>query len=132
MHACPNLFLYCDVWSCFFIIFVAYKPLLMFHNVWEKIKIVLKWIRNHKYIFVTSVFLAIILVLDDNNVIGHIRNRTTINELTNEIKVMEADSVNTQNKLDLYTVGDLGVMEDEARKRGALKKNEEAFIIKKQ
>ena len=97
----------------------------------EKIKIVFKWIKNHKYIFVTLVFLAIILVLDDNNVIGHIRNRTTINRLTSEIEKMEADSINTQNKQNLYTIGDLGVMEDEARKRGALKNDEEAFYIKK-
>ena len=103
----------------------------MFRKVVEKIKIVFKWIKNHKYIFVTLVFLAIILVLDDNNVIGHIRNRTTINRLTSEIEKMEADSINTQNKQNLYTIGDLGVMEDEARKRGALKNDEEAFYIKK-
>ena len=60
----------------------------------------------------------------------HDSGRTTINELTNEIKVMEEGFVNAQNKLDLYTGGDLGVMEDEARKRGALKYVEEAFIIK--
>ena len=102
----------------------------MFRNALEKIKIVLGWVRNHKYIFVTLVFLAIILVLDDNNVIGHIKNRAVINELTSEIKAMEADYINVQTKLNLYTGKDLGVMEDEARKRGSLKKNEEAFIIK--
>ena len=74
-------------------------------------------------------FLAIIFVLDDNNLIRQIKNRATINELTSDIKAMETDSTNIQTKLNLYTGKDLGVMEDEARKRGSLKKDEEAFII---
>ena len=96
----------------------------------EKIKIVLELIRKHKYIFVTLVFLAIIFVFGENNVFGLVRNHATINELTNEIKSMEADSADVQNKLKLYTDGNLEVLEDEARKRGLLKKDEEAFIIK--
>jgi hypothetical protein len=101
----------------------------MYRNALEKIKFLLQWIRNHKYIFVTLVFLAIIFVLDDNNLIRQIKNRATINELTSDIKAMETDSTNIQTKLNLYTGKDLGVMEDEARKRGSLKKDEEAFII---
>lgn len=96
----------------------------------EKIKVVLKWIRNHKYMFVTVVFLAIILVIDDNNMISHMKNRTLINELTNEIKSMEMDSVAIQTKLRLYTENDSDVIGDEARKRGLLKAGEDAFIIK--
>ena len=34
----------------------------------------------------------------------HDSGRTTINELTNEIKVMEEGFVNAQNKLDAYLV----------------------------
>lgn len=131
MHLIPNLFLDCSALHRFFIIFVACNSLFMHRRIFEKIKIVFHWIKNHKYIFVTLVFLAIILVIDDNNMIGHIRNRTTINRLKNEIESMETDSAFVQNKLDQFMGDDVEVFEDEARNRGWLKSDEEAFIIKK-
>ena len=100
------------------------------HLVLDKLKVLGRWIAGHKYLFVTIVFLLIIVVVDDNNMISHMKNRTLINELTNEIKSMEMDSAVIQTKLRLYTENDSDVIGDEARKRGLLKAGEDAFIIK--
>ena len=61
----------------------------------------------------------------------HEKNRKAIERLVNEVECMRNDSINIQTKLNLYTGKNLGVLEAEARKRGSLKKDEEAFIIKK-
>ena len=99
-------------------------------KVFDRIKALFNWIKNHKYIFVTIVFLAIIIVVDDNNMISHIKNKATIDKLTDEIKEMEADSAEVQDKLKLYTDGDLSVIEDVARVQGLIKKDEDIYIIK--
>ena len=99
-------------------------------KVFDRIKALLNWIKNHKYIFVTIVFLAIIIVVDDNNMISHIKNKATIDKLTDEIREMEADSAEVQDKLKLYTDGDLSVIEDVARAHGLIKKDEDIYIIK--
>lgn len=99
-------------------------------KVFDRIKALLNWIKNHKYIFVTIVFLAIIIVVDDNNMISHIKNKATIDKLTDEIREMEADSAEVQDKLKLYTDGDLSVIEDVARAQGLIKKDEDIYIIK--
>jgi cell division protein FtsB len=62
--------------------------------------------------------------------ISHIRNNATIDELSDDIRAMEADSAEYQAKLKLYTDGDLSVIEDVAREQGMVKKDEEVFIIK--
>ena len=92
---------------------------------------VFRWIRNHKYIFVTLVFFAIIFLLDDNNLMRHMKNRSVINKLSSEIKEMEADSVNLEMKLRLYTDGNPEVIENVARENGLFKENEDVYIIKK-
>lgn len=99
-------------------------------KVFDRIKALINWIKNHKYIFVTIVFLAIIIVVDDNNMISHIKNKATIDKLTDEIREMEADSAEVQDKLKLYTDGDLSVIEDVARAQGLIKKDEDIYIIK--
>ena len=99
-------------------------------KVFDRIKALFNWIKNHKYIFVTIVFLAIIIVVDDNNMISHIKNKATIDKLTDEIREMEADSAEVQDKLKLYTDGDLSVIEDVARVQGLIKKDEDIYIIK--
>ena len=99
-------------------------------KVFDRIKALLNWIKNHKYIFVTIVFLAIIIVVDDNNMISHIKNKAAIDKLTDEIREMEADSAEVQDKLKLYTDGDLSVIEDVARAQGLIKKDEDIYIIK--
>ena len=100
------------------------------HYILEKLKVVGRWIVSHKYLTVTIVFLAIIIVIDDNNMISHIKNNAIISDLNEEIKTMEADSVEIQAKLKLYTDGDLSVIEDVAREQGLIKENEDIFIIK--
>lgn len=99
-------------------------------KVFDRLKALFNWIKNHKYIFVTIVFLAIIIVVDDNNMISHIKNKATIDKLTDEIREMEVDSAEVQDKLKLYTDGDLSVIEDVARAQGLIKKDEDIYIIK--
>ena len=99
-------------------------------KVFDRLKALFNWIKNHKYIFVTIVFLAIIIVVDDNNMISHIKNKATIDKLTDEIREMELDSAEVQDKLKLYTDGDLSVIEDVARAQGLIKKDEDIYIIK--
>ena len=96
----------------------------------DRIKSVAGWIKRHKYLSVTIVFLAIIIVVDDNNMISHIKNKAMIDELTDDIRAMETDSVEMQNKLKLYTDGDISVIEDVAREQGLIKKDEDIYIIK--
>jgi cell division protein FtsB len=62
--------------------------------------------------------------------ISHIKNKATIDKLTDEIREMEADSAEVQDKLKLYTDGDLSVIEDVAREQGLIKKDEDIYIIK--
>ncbi len=102
----------------------------MHKEILKKLRKAFKWIRGHKYISVTLVFLAIIFVIDDNNMIIHFKNKSKINALTGEIKSMEADSAVLQKKLKLYTDRDKDVIADIARERGLLKKDEEMYIIK--
>ncbi|MBO7271711.1 MAG: hypothetical protein J6U89_02420, partial [Bacteroidaceae bacterium] len=69
----------------------------------KKILPVLDWIKRHKYLSVTIVFLFIIVVIDDNNMFKHIRNQAVISELEDEIATMKRDSaeiVKRQNRLD--------------------------------
>lgn len=96
----------------------------------DKLKSVGKWIVDHKYLSATIVFLVIIVLVDDNNMIRHIRNNATIATLNDEIREMEADSADIQAKLKLYTDGDLSVIEDVAREQGMVKDNEDIYIIK--
>ena len=98
----------------------------------KKLMRVINWIRQHKYISVTIVFLLIILVFDDNNLIKHYRNQHAIAELEREIEDMKKDSVEIikkQQQLDYK--GDIKAIEDLAREKyGMHKENEEVFVIK--
>ena len=99
-------------------------------NIFDRLKLLFRWMRAHKYLTVTIIFLVIIIVVDDNNMISHIKNKATIDDLTDDIRAMEADSAEFQAKLKLYTDGDLSVIEDVAREQGLIKKNEDIYIIK--
>ena len=96
----------------------------------DRIRCILKWVWERKYLSVTVVFLLIIILIDDNNLIRHIRNSTVISGLNDEIKEMEADSAEIQAKLRLYTNGDTCIMEDIAHEQGLKKSNEDIYIIK--
>ena len=58
----------------------------------------LNWVRNHKYLFVTIVFLLIVIVFDDNSMIMHFRNQARINALEEEIAVMMRDSIEVERR----------------------------------
>lgn len=96
----------------------------------DRIKSVVKWVWERKYLSVTVVFLLIIILIDDNNLIRHIRNNAVSSELSSQIMEMEADSAEIQAKLRLYTNGDTCIMEDIAHEQGLKKSNEDIYIIK--
>lgn len=58
----------------------------------------IQWVRNHKYLFVTIIFLLIVIVFDDNSMIMHFRNQGKINALEEEIAAMMRDSVEVERK----------------------------------
>ena len=92
----------------------------------KKILPVLDWIKRHKYLSVTVVFLLIIVVIDDNNMFKHIRNQAVISELEDEIATMKRDSaeiVKRQNRLDYR--GDVDAIEELAREKYDMHKDNE-------
>lgn len=97
----------------------------------KKILTLLHWVKRHKYLAVTLVFLLIVVVIDDNNMFKHYKNQRIISELEEEIETMKRDSaeiVNRQNQLDYR--GDVTVIEDLAREKyGMHKDDEEVFVI---
>ena len=97
----------------------------------KKILPVLHWVKRHKYLAVTLVFLLIIVVIDDNNMFKHYKNQRIISELEEEIETMKRDSaeiVNRQKQLDYR--GNVKVIEDIAREKyGMHKANEDVFVI---
>ena len=103
----------------------------MFRKISEKVLPILSWIRRHKYISVTVVFLVIIFVVDDNSMIKHFDNRHTISLLEEEIEQMRKDSaVIMQKQEQLDRNCEKEVVERLARdKYGMHKENEEVFII---
>ena len=56
----------------------------------------IRWIRSHKYLFVTIIFLLIVIVFDDNSMIMHFRNQSKINALEEEIEAMKRDSIEVE------------------------------------
>lgn len=101
-------------------------------HIFKQCRPFISWVKRHKYLSVTIVFVLIIFVVDDKNVIMHFKNQHKISELENEIAVMKRDSseiVKLQSQLDYR--GDINAIEDLARdKYGMTKENEEVFIIK--
>ena len=97
----------------------------------KKLMLVVNWVRNHKYLSVTIVFLAIVLVFDDNNMFRHIENQTAISELEDEIAQMKRDSTEIMLKqAELDGNGDVTAVEKLARDRyGMHKSNEDVFIM---
>ena len=97
----------------------------------SKLLPIFEWIKKHKYLSVTIVFLLIIFVFDDNNLFKHFKNQAQISNLKKEIAEMKRDSmdiVNRQKQLDFG--GDVEVIEDLAREKyGMHKDNEDVFVI---
>lgn len=64
----------------------------------RKILLPFIWIRSHKYITVTVVFLAIVILIDDNSMLKHMENQKQISALKSEIAAMEKDSAEYEEK----------------------------------
>lgn len=64
----------------------------------KKILIPFNWIRSHKYITVTAVFLAIVILIDDNSMLKHMENQKEISTLKKKIAAMERDSAEYEEK----------------------------------
>lgn len=93
---------------------------------------IFSWVRNHKYLSVTIVFLFIVLVIDDNNMLKHIQNQRAISQLEDEIAQMKRDSADIVKRQDeLDNNGDLDVIERLAREKyGMQQDDEDVFVIK--
>lgn len=74
-------------------------------SILARIKPLFNWVRGHKYLFVTIVFLLIVIVFDDNSMIMHFRNQSKINALEDEIAVMLRDSLEVERKNALIAPG---------------------------
>lgn len=116
--------------SLVFTIFVFVILVLFF--MLKKLMRVVNWVRRHKYLSVTIIFLLIIIVFDDNNFIKHYENQRAISELKKEIEAMQRDSVDIIKKQQqLEYKGDIEAIEHLAREKyGMHKDDEEVFVIK--
>ena len=61
---------------------------------------IFNWIRSHKYLFVTIIFLVIVVLIDDKSMIKHFENRHKIAALEKEIAQMKRDSLEIERKND--------------------------------
>ena len=88
-----------------------------------------EWIKKHKYMFVTIMFVIIIVFLDENNFMKHIQNKREIAALESEKKELQKKYDELTNKLDELEA-DPVLIEKIARERyGMHKPNEEVFIF---
>lgn len=99
----------------------------------KKVMPVINWVKNHKYLFVTIVFLAIVIVIDDNNMFKHIKNQRAISALEEEIDQMKRDSAEIMRKqAELEGEGDITLVEKLAREKyGMHKENEDVYVIER-
>ncbi len=97
----------------------------------KKLLPVFDWIKRHKYIAVTIVFLFIIFIVDDNNLFKHYKNQHAILELEAEIADMKRDSAEIMSRqLQLDYRGDVEAIENLAREKyGMHKDNEDVFVV---
>ena len=58
----------------------------------------IRWIRNHKYLFVTAIFLVIVLLFDEKSMMKHIENQNKIDFLKKEISIMQRDSMDIETR----------------------------------
>ena len=89
------------------------------------------WIRDHKYLFVTIIFLVIVVLIDDKSMIKHFENRHKIATLEKEIAKMKRDSIETERKNSkIGPNGDIHEIEKICRdKYNMHTQDEDVFII---
>ena len=114
---------------CFFSIFAVTINVVSF--MLKKIGPVIAWVKRHKYLSVTIMFLLVIFIIDDKNMFKHYKNQYVISELEEEIETMKRDSaeiVMLQSQMDFR--GDIEAVEELARdKHGMHKDNEDVFVV---
>lgn len=64
----------------------------------SKIMVPIRWVRNHKYLFVTAIFLVIVLLFDEKSMMKHIENQNKIDSLKKEISIMQRDSMDIETR----------------------------------
>ncbi len=95
----------------------------------DSIATLFKWVLNHKYLFVTLAFVAIMVFFDKHNLIEHFKNQREIAALKAENNGLKKELEELKYKLEgLHK--DVEIMEKVARERyGMHKEGEEVFIV---
>ncbi len=103
----------------------------MFRKVWNYITTAFRWVRKHKYLVVTLIFLLFVFVIDDNSMIKHIGNQQKISELKAEIAQLRRDSAKVMmQQMQFDKPGEISEIEKIAREKYDMQnENEDVFII---
>ena len=95
-----------------------------------KIKELWQYIKQHKYVVTIGLFLLIICIIDENNVVKRLQHQRQIRELNREIEIYEEIRDKSVKGLQ-ELANDSNNLERIARERyGMHLPNEEVFIIK--
>ena len=97
----------------------------------SKIMVPLRWIINHKYLFVTVVFLTIVLLIDDKSMLQRIGCQNKIADLNAQIEEMTRDSIEIEARNSrLEEAGNLYDVEKLAREKYSMHTpQEEIYVI---
>ncbi|MBE6308688.1 MAG: septum formation initiator family protein [Bacteroidales bacterium] len=96
----------------------------------DSIAVLFRWVLNHKYLFVTIAFVAIMVFFDKHNLIEHFKNQREIVSLKAENRELKEQLDELRYRSDELHK-DVTIMEKVAREKyGMHKEGEEVFIVK--
>ncbi|MBO5263581.1 MAG: septum formation initiator family protein [Bacteroidaceae bacterium] len=96
----------------------------------DSIAVLFRWVLNHKYLFVTIAFVAIMVFFDKHNLIEHFKNQREIVSLKAENRELKEQLDELRYRSDELHK-DVAIMEKVAREKyGMHKEGEEVFIVK--
>ncbi len=96
----------------------------------DSIAALFRWVLNHKYLFVTIAFVAIMVFFDKHNLIEHFKNQREIVSLKAENRELKEQLDELRYRSDELHK-DVAIMEKVAREKyGMHKEGEEVFIVK--
>lgn len=96
----------------------------------DSIAALFRWVLNHKYLFVTIAFVAIMVFFDKHNLIEHFKNQREIVSLKAENRELKEQLDELRYRSDELHK-DVAIMERVAREKyGMHKDGEEVFIVK--
>ena len=96
----------------------------------DSISVLFRWVLNHKYLFVTIAFVAIMVFFDKHNLIEHFKNQREIVSLKAENRELKEQLDELRYRSDELHK-DVTIMEKVAREKyGMHKEGEEVFIVK--